>query len=457
MTLLRVQWLTQWRLGIPGVIIGLAVPWAALAAAAPVAGPYLLFIEVAAVGVFISGALVVADRAAGVSAALAVSPARSSIVMAARIAPLWGLTMLAAMPVVLVSRPQRPVMAMAAVSLTALLLLASGSGLAARRRTLMGFLTFAPWPLAPLLAVPLAVSAGLLTHPAWHAVPTTGALALMRGEAAYPAWLLLGNLTVWCVAVLIWAGHQGTTSGAPASAVRRGATTAPASWRRADLRNITREAIITPIALSPILLGLALRFGLPPLTSWADGAHGLDIAPYQPVIALAAVVLHVPVIAGMLGALIVLDDRDDGALQAILVSPLGARRYLGYRLTAVTVFAAAGLALSAPLSGQVPASGWAACLLAVPMAPAFTLAVLATAGNRVQGVTAVKALGVPSYAPLAALWLSGPAGWALGVLPGYWIITAWREPDPVIISCGIGCAALWIALLTPAATRRLTR
>jgi hypothetical protein len=36
-----------------------------------------------------------------------------------------------------------------------------------------------------------------------------------------------------------------------------------------------------------------------------------------------------------------------------------------------------------------------ACPLAVPLTPTFTLTVLSVAGNRVDGITTVKALGVP--------------------------------------------------------------
>jgi fluoroquinolone transport system permease protein len=457
--LLRTGWLVQARHRIPALVAGLAVPWTVLAAVLPATAPYLLFIEVATVGTFVAGALVVADRATGVTAALAVSPARPASLLAARIAPLWTLTVLAAVPVLLAARaPDLPV-SLGAIALTTLLLLAAGVGIAARRRTLMGFLTVAPWPLAPLLAVPLAVAAGLLTGPAWYAVPTTGTLTLLRGVHRYPAWQLLGYLALWTAATLAYAVHA-TTGPDPHRARathRRPATRGRPSYPRADAANLTRETIIAPIAASPLLLGLVLRYALPPLTGWAERVHGLDLTRYLPILALLAVVVHVPVIAGMIGALMILDDRDDRALHAIRVSPLGVRRYLGYRLALVTGLAAAGLAVAAPLSGQVPASAWGACLLAVPLAPTFTLAVLAVAGNRVEGVAAVKALGVPSYAPLAAWWLTGAAGWTFAPLPTYWILRAWDGPRPAVIASGAICAGLWIVLLAPRALRRLAR
>ncbi|MEH1128035.1 hypothetical protein [Micromonospora sp. CPCC 206061] len=454
--LLATQWRVQWRLGIPAVIAGLAVPWTVLAATVPAVAPYLLFVEVAAGGVFIAGVLVVMDRPTGVAAALAVSPARPAVVGAARLAPLWLVTVVAAVPVLLAARVQYPLAGLGAVALTALLLLALGVGVAARRRTVMGFMTVVPWPLAPLMAVPLVVAAGLVSHPAWYVVPTTGALALLRGEAQHPVWLLLGYLTLWAGAAVAWAARAG--SGTDPAAVRPGArpTAVVSSFPRADLRNIARDAVVWPIAASPLLLGLVLRLGVPPLTGWAERTHGVDATAYLPVLALLAIVLHVPVIAGMVGALVVLDDHDDRALAAIRVSPLGVGRYLAYRLVQVTVVAAAGLAVAAPLSGQVPAAAWFACVLAVPLAPTFTLAVLAVARSRAQGIAAVKALGVVYYAPLAVWWLPGVAGWPFAFLPGFWIVRAWDGPPLGVLFGGVVCAAGWLLLLHRAALRRLS-
>jgi fluoroquinolone transport system permease protein len=182
--------------------------------------------------------------------------------------------------------------------------------------------------------------------------------------------------------------------------------------------------------------------------------HGIQLDPYLPVIALLAVVLHVPVIAGMLGALAVLDDLDGGVLRVVRVSPLGLPRYLAYRLGAVTTFAALGLAVAAPLSGAVPRTAWPAVLLAVPVAPLFTLGVLAVARNRVQGLTLTKLIGLPAYVPIAAWWLAGPASWLLAPLPTYWVVTAW-DGDPWSLAAGAVCAAAWLAALIRWVRRRL--
>jgi fluoroquinolone transport system permease protein len=445
------------RYQIPAAVGGLAVAWSALAALAPASTPYLLFIEVATVGTFLVGALAVMERQSGVLQALAVSPMRAGEYVASRLAPLTALTVAAAVPPLVAGGARRYPSVLAAVALTTVLLLATGLAVALRRHTLIGFLTALPWPLIPFFAVPLAVAVGLLTHPAWYVVPTTGALAVIRGGfgAAPPyAGALLGYLAAWTVlACAVAVRVAGRPDGAPRPAtpaqVRRSREWRGPRWMsfvRADVRNVSRDSVLVPIALSPLLLGAALRFGYPPLASWALRTHELDLDPYRPVLALLAVVLHVPVIAGMMGALIVLDDVDDGALQVVRVSPLGVRRYLAYRVGAVTGFAVLGLAVAAPLSGMVPARAWGAVALAAVVAPLFMLGVLAVARNRVQGLTLTKLLGLPVYAPVATWWLAGAAGLVVAPLPTYWVIRAW-DGSITALAIGLVCAAAWLLLL----------
>jgi fluoroquinolone transport system permease protein len=177
--------------------------------------------------------------------------------------------------------------------------------------------------------------------------------------------------------------------------------------------------------------------------------------PYAPVLALLAVAVHVPVAFGMTGALIVLDDLEDGTLAVVRTSPLGASRYLAYRLAAVTILSAAGLAVAAPLSGLVPLSAATALVLAVPLGPLVTLATLAVARTRVQGATADKALTLPVYLPIAAWWLTGPASWLLAPFPTFWIVRAWPGTDPRSLIGGVVCLAVWLMPLSHRVIRRL--
>jgi fluoroquinolone transport system permease protein len=193
---------------------------------------------------------------------------------------------------------------------------------------------------------------------------------------------------------------------------------------------------------------------------WLSQAYGFDLDPYRPVLLAAAVVLHVPVTAGMVGALLVLDDVDDRALVALRVSPLTLPRYLGYRAGLVTAAALAGLAVAVPLSGLAgPAEAWprlvAAGLLAGLLAPVTMLGTLAVARNKVAGVAVLKLLGLPLYAPLAGWWLAGPAGWPLAGLPSWWVLRVlWAGGWPYPVA-GAAVLAAVVALLARRALGQL--
>ena len=457
----------QWRQGVPAAMLGLAACWTGVlalmpAAVARAASPYLVFVEVMTVGTLFAGALTVTDRATGAAAALGVSPAGPGRRLAARLGPLAVLTAVTTVPVLLAGRRASQLGAgLAAVALCGLLLLAVATGLAARRDEFVGFMVALSGPMALLFAVPLAVSIGLLTGPLWFVAPTTGVLALLRGDSPYPAAWLLAYLTLWTVVALVYAGRQ-LRSGVPVGAGRAGARVRPLPSRprwlvfpRADLRNVTRDSMLAAVSLSPLLLALALRFGYPPLAAWLLHTRGVDLAPYSPVLALLAVAVHVPVSFGMTGALIVLDDLEGGALSVVRVSPLGVTRYLAYRLLLVTLLSAAGLAVAAPLSGLVPPSAAGALCLAALLGPLMTVATLAVARTRVQGATADKALALPVYLPIAAWWLTGPVAWLLAPLPTYWIVRSWPGTDPAFLLAGFACLAAWLIPLTRRAARRL--
>lgn len=465
--MVALEWRVESRYAIPAVLLGLAVVWSLAlvlvpAAAARAATPYVLFFETTAVAVTVVGALILRERATGATAALLATPIRRGEYVAARLATLGVLTAGGVALVLLAGRlGDRMATALPAAVLSGLILLGIGAGIAHRSGSFVAFLLAVPWPLLPLLGIPPAVAIGLLTGPVWYVVPTTGALALLRGEEPYPAGVLLGYLGLWVLAAVAYAvGSVRREAAAPRS--RRTERTAPLPTRprwlvfpRADLRNVHRETMLVALVLSPLLLGLALRFGLPPFESWLSAEHGLDLSAYRPVLALVAVLVHVPMSFGMTAALVVLDDLEDGVLGIVRTSPLGLRRYLAYRLATVTAAATAGLAVAAPLSGIVPATAWASAVLAVPVAPLFLLATLTLAGGRVQGVAATKALGFPTYIPIAAWWLTGPVGFLLAPLPTYWVVRAWDGPTPMTLAGGLVCTALWAIVLTRPVLPRL--
>ncbi|HVM14621.1 MAG TPA: hypothetical protein VM287_09855 [Egibacteraceae bacterium] len=177
---------TERRYGIHATGVVLAVLWTAVllvipAEAARFAAPLVLFVDTATVGVFLAGAIVLFERGERALAALLASPVRTAEYLAAKVAALTVLSLAIAVPVALAGArgrfPALPVLA--GVGLTALLMLLLALGLVARHRSIVGFLSAAPWPLIPLMGVPLAHGVGLVEHPLAYLVPTTAAVDLI--------------------------------------------------------------------------------------------------------------------------------------------------------------------------------------------------------------------------------------------------------------------------------------
>jgi fluoroquinolone transport system permease protein len=502
--LLRWEAVVQWRYGIVALVGAVTLAWTGLLAALPQsaargAAPWVLMLDTAVLGTTLVGALVLLEREQGMRAAFQVSPARVGERMVAKIGLLAALVVAAAVPIAVAGRPMSAggvLTTVVGVGLVAALTMLLAVAVAARRQNVISFMIALPMVLLPLVAPALAHLAGL-GHPLLYVVPTVGGMDLIAAGYAGPAErpaaptvaLLVAWLVISCVGAAAVAGRRlrGATAAGAVRYVEHTAVPAPSAngrtpdssparalvaepnsrggtpvraFLRADLASIVRDPLLLLIGASPVLLGLGLRFGYPPVHAWLASAYGFDLHPHRPLLLAVAVVLHVPVIFGMIGALMVLDDADSRALTALRVSPLTLPRYLAYRAGLISVAAAAGLGVAVPLSALAPVGELARLLpsvaLAVMVAPLVMLTTLAIAGNKVEGVAMLKLLGLPAYLPVAAWWLDGATGWLPAPLPTWWLVRSlWDAPGGWYAAGGLLLAAAALALAASRAWRRL--
>lgn len=488
----------QWRYRVIAVAGILAVGWSALlivvpAPAARTLGPIVLLVDTAAFGAFFIALLLLTERSEGALAALRVTPLRTAEHLAVKLGVLTGLSVLAAVPVALAAgRPGRLAPTLLGVLLTALLILAASLLLVLRQRTATGYLTSAPLVLLPGLAVPLAYLAGLVDHPAGYLVPTTGTAELIRagvsggagsaggGAAAgvggaggwWSAGLAVGYALGW-VAVLTLltvrrfdrefaapalGGSRPTRPTSPSSstgptsptrpgaagralpAVRRSTGWRPAGWLpamiRVDLRVLGADRLLILLLAAPLLLALALRYGHAPAIRFIDDRYGVDLTGHTGLLLALLVLAHLPVIGGMVGSLLLLDDIDERQLLLLRVTPVTLERYLGYRIAVTGGLTLVGLLIAVPLSGLaagpagrlLPAgSSTAALLPAVLLAAAqgvlVLLVVAGRAANKVHGLALLKLLGGVLMALAALPWLPlvdrlpAAVTWLVALLP----------------------------------------
>ena len=213
---------------------------------------------------------------------------------------------------------------------------------------------------------------------------------------------------------------------------------------RNDLRSVRRDSLLAGVVLLPWLLVAGLRLVVPPFTAWLAGVHGFNATPFTPLILSLFCVLQIPLVVGMLTGFLVLDERDDGTLTALRVTPLSLEGYARYRIMAAVLLSAAFILISIPLSGLRPQPALAAlapvALLAGLFAPIIALLLATFAGNKVEGMALSKGFALLLLGPLAAYFLPDDRQVLLGLLPtfwpakAYWVASAGGAPWPYLLA-----------------------
>jgi fluoroquinolone transport system permease protein len=212
----RVDALLAWRRGVVAAAAIVAVIYVILLRLLPVsvAGtvlPFLVFSDPAALGFFFVGGTILADRADGTAAAVAVTPADVSEILAGRVVVLAGLGTLGAVAVAAGSGLDVGwSWFIPTVLLTSVVYTCFGYAVAMRATSVNEYFGRAVAWSIPVFA-PLAVFAVAPTWPGLAAWPTTASLLLLRASVGGPdpagitAVAAFGVLAVSAVVAAGWA------------------------------------------------------------------------------------------------------------------------------------------------------------------------------------------------------------------------------------------------------------
>lgn len=208
-----------------------------------------------------------------------------------------------------------------------------------------------------------------------------------------------------------------------------------------DLKSVVRDSLMRWMVLMPVLLALAFRWGVPPVAAWLADRFGIELAPYHPLLA-SMLVMTTPMMYGTVIGFLLLDQKDDRTLSALLVTPLTTGGYLAYRIGIPVVLSVVMTVFAVELSGLArPGIGrqLVAAVGAAPLAPVYALFLAAFARNKVQGFALVKAAGALNWPPVLAWFVHSDWQWAFGLCPTYWSAKLYWEMDA-------GAAGGWLVL-----------
>ena len=191
-----------------------------------------------------------------------------------------------------------------------------------------------------------------------------------------------------------------------------------------DTKSVMRDSMLRWMFVLPILVALLMRWGVPGVASRLQSQIGFDLEPYY-VLITSLMILISPMLIGVVIGFLLLDERDDGTLQALRVTPLSITGFLVYRLTIPMAMGVVLTMVVIPLTGLVeyhPLALLVAAIGAAPFGAIYALFLPSFANNKVQGFALMKGAGILSYPPIIAYFLPLVWQWVMGIVPTYWPI-----------------------------------
>ncbi|WP_297795351.1 ABC transporter permease [Mycobacterium sp.] len=207
------------------------------------------------------------------------------------------------------------------------------------------------------------------------------------------------------------------------------------TFARNDVRGTYRDPLLVMVVVAPIIWTTGVAVLTPRVTVMLARRNGFDLVPYYPLVLTAFLLLTSIIIVGALAGFLVLDEVDAGTLTALRVTPVPLWTFFAYRaatvLVVTTVYVVTTISFSGLLGpGLVPAL-IPIGLLAGLSAVVTLLLIIVMAGNKIQGLAMVRALGILiAGLPCLPWFVHSTWNLAFGVLPPYWAAKAfWVAHD----------------------------
>jgi fluoroquinolone transport system permease protein len=187
----------------------------------------------------------------------------------------------------------------------------------------------------------------------------------------------------------------------------------------AEMRSLRRDSMLRLMIVLPLMLALLTRWLVP----WGAARFDVDPIPFYPLLMSAFVVFLAPVLVGYIVGIMLLDERDEGTLQAISVTPLPLWQYLAWKLTIPVVATTILTIVLFPVVGFMPFR-WnylPVVMVGAMWAPLLALLMSCFARNKLQGFVLMRVSNVLLVIPMVA-WFFPKWEPLLAIFPAYWPI-----------------------------------
>lgn len=191
-----------------------------------------------------------------------------------------------------------------------------------------------------------------------------------------------------------------------------------------DIRNIIREPILMIMLILPLFISVGARLFIP----WVAGKVNIyfEMTQYFPLIS-AYFIIFTPVLMGTVTGLLILDERDEGTIMNLFVTPLSQKGYVIHRIAVPTIISFIYSLLVLYIVDLIRISFVTVIPIAILSSletPIIALFLATYAGNKVEGLALSKGLSLCMLAPLIEYFTNSIWRHIAGIIPFYWPVQA---------------------------------
>lgn len=219
---------------------------------------------------------------------------------------------------------------------------------------------------------------------------------------------------------------------------------------RLDLKLVGRDRLMLLMFILVIYVIAMLRYGLPWLDTYLlengilpNASFSYSLADLYPMLMAFFALFQGSMIAGTIVGFMLIDEKEDRTLKAVLVTPIPFKQYVLYRVGVPSVIAVVMVLAMMLFVNLALVPMEQLLLLAIGAAftgPLTTLFYGIYSANKVQGFAMSKFIGIFGWIILFGYFVPEPWQWLLGIFPPFWISKAyWMALD--------GDTFWWLALI----------
>lgn len=204
---------------------------------------------------------------------------------------------------------------------------------------------------------------------------------------------------------------------------------------RNDAKLIGRDSFLIYMFAFAAIIAAVLRYGLPWMDSYlADSGVmpsetiPINLADVYPMLVAFMALYTGALLTGTVFGFVLLDERDQNTLKAMLVTPVPLDHYVLYRVTVPAILAFVIILGMALFINQALLPLWQMILISAGgalMAPIASLFFATLAENKVQGFAYSKFGGISGWFIMIGWFVPEPWQWLCGVFPPFWISKAY--------------------------------